>query len=70
MILKRLGVDVSHACSVEIYGIFQLARHVPGNVFHITGRQALVMSNGISSRILAKLTDLELGFISVFLCGF
>ncbi|QLH64097.1 hypothetical protein [Serratia symbiotica] len=64
-ILKSLGVDVSRAWSIKIYGISQLAKYVPGNVFHIAGRQALGMSAGISGGILAKSTGWEIGLISV-----
>ncbi|NIG98135.1 MAG: hypothetical protein G5701_02350 [Serratia symbiotica] len=64
-ILKSLGVYVSRAWSIKIYGISQLAKYVPGNVFHIAGRQALGMSAGISGGILAKSIGWEIGLISV-----
>lgn len=51
-----LGVDISRAWSIQIYGISQLAKYVPGNVFHITGWQASGMSASISGGILAKST--------------
>ncbi|CAI1813117.1 Uncharacterised protein family (UPF0104) [Serratia quinivorans] len=64
-ILKKLNVDVTRAWSVKIYGISQLAKYVPGNIFHIAGRQALGMFSGVSGKALAKSSLWELGLISV-----
>lgn len=43
----------------------QLAKYVPGNIFHLAGRQALGMAVGISAGVLAKSTIWELGSIAV-----
>lgn len=64
-ILKSLGADVSRAWSIKTYGISQLAKYVPGNVFHIVGRQALGMVAGIPGGVLAKSSVWELGLIAV-----
>lgn len=63
-ILKSLGIDVSRAWSIKIYGISQLAKYVPGNVFHIAGRQALGCLP-VFLVYLVKSTGWELGLISV-----
>jgi len=51
--------------TARIYGLSQLAKYVPGNIFHLAGRQALGMAAGIASGPLAKSTMWELGSIAV-----
>lgn len=51
--------------TVKAYGLSQLAKYVPGNIFHIAGRQALGMAAGLPSRPLAKSAFWELGLIAV-----
>lgn len=64
-ILKKLNADVTRTWSIKVYGISQLAKYVPGNIFHIAGRQALGMSSGVSGKALAKSSLWELGLIAV-----
>lgn len=64
-LLRHLGASVTPLGSVRIYGLSQLAKYVPGNIFHLAGRQALGMAAGIAAGILAKSTIWELGLIAV-----
>jgi uncharacterized membrane protein YbhN (UPF0104 family) len=50
---------------VKVYGLSQLAKYVPGNIFHLAGRQALGMAAGLPARALAKSAIWELGAISI-----
>ena len=62
-LLIHLGAPVSRLWSIRIYGISQLAKYLPGNIFHLAGRQALGMAAGLPTRALAKSTFWELGLI-------
>jgi hypothetical protein len=63
-LLLFLGVNVKPRDTTRIYGVSQLARYLPGNIFHLAGRQVLGMSARIPAGILAKSTLWELGLIS------
>ena len=62
--LKHGGVTVKTLDSISIYGVSQLAKYLPGNVFQFAGRQALGMANNINAKALVKSTFWEL----VILC--
>lgn len=64
-ILEQLGCVVSYRWSIRVYGISQIARYVPGNIFHLAGRQILGLSSGVPSWTLAKSITWELGLILV-----
>ena len=64
-LLKKFGVAVSHRWAVRVYGISQISKYVPGNIFHLAGRQAIGMSAGVAGWPLAKSAMWELGLISV-----
>ena len=64
-LLRNLGSLVTRLAAIKIYGVSQLARYLPGNVFHLAGRQVLGMATGISAGILAKSAIWELGLIAV-----
>jgi glycosyltransferase 2 family protein len=64
-LLGQLGASTSHRWAVRIYGISQIARYVPGNIFQLAGRQALGMAVGLPARALAKSALWELGLIAV-----
>lgn len=64
-LLRHFGASATRLGSIRIYGISQLAKYVPGNVFHLAGRQALGLAEGISGVVLAKSTIWELGSIAV-----
>ena len=56
---------------VGIYGVTQLAKYLPGNIFHFAGRQALGMAAGLPGGALAKSTIWELALLCAGggLCG-
>lgn len=62
-ILKHLGVQASFVWSAKVYGVSQLGKYLPGNIFHLAGRQALGMSANVSAGALAKSSVWELGMI-------
>lgn len=64
-LLIHLGAPVTRLWSLKTYGISQLAKYLPGNIFHLAGRQALGMAAGIPAVILAKSTLWELGLIAL-----
>jgi hypothetical protein len=63
-LLAHLRAPLNWQSSTKIYGVSQLAKYLPGNIFHLAGRQALGMSAGISPSALAKSTVWELGLIA------
>lgn len=64
-ILGFLRVEVSRNWAVKIYGISQLAKYVPGNIFQFAGRQALGLAADVPGWVLAKSVFWELALISV-----
>jgi glycosyltransferase 2 family protein len=64
-LLEHFSVHVLRRWAIKIYGISQLAKYVPGNIFHLAGRQALGMAAGLPARALAKSALWELGLIAV-----
>lgn len=57
--------DISCLAAVKVYGVSQLAKYVPGNIFHLAGRQALGLAVGVSGAALAKSAIWELVVISL-----
>lgn len=45
--LEHLGVYASRSCATWIYGISQLGKYIPGNIFHLAGRQTLGMAQNL-----------------------
>lgn len=64
-LLQNFRLPVSRLESTRIFGISQLAKYVPGNIFHLAGRQALGMAAGLAPGALAKSTVWELGLLAV-----
>jgi glycosyltransferase 2 family protein len=64
-LLGHLGVVVSKAWAVRAYGLSQIAKYLPGNVFHLAGRQALGMTAGLPALPLARSAVWELGLIAL-----
>ncbi len=56
--------SIGRRWAVKVYGLSQLAKYVPGNIFHLAGRQAYGMAAGIAAIPLAKSSALELGLIA------
>lgn len=63
-LLAFFDVEVERRWAVKAYGLSQLAKYVPGNIFHLAGRQALGMAAGLPARALAKSSLWELGLIA------
>ena len=49
---------------LKVYGTSQLAKYLPGNIFHMAGLQSPGMAAGEPACVLAKSTAWELGLIS------
>jgi hypothetical protein len=64
-ILGFLATPLSRSTAISIYGISQLAKYVPGNIFHFAGRQALGVAAGLPGVPLAKSVFWELGTVCV-----
>lgn len=62
-LLEQLGVEVAAFWAFRAYGISQLAKYVPGNIFHLAGRQAIGMAAGLSGAVMAKSTMWEIGLL-------
>ncbi len=63
-LLKKFKVRASWLWALKIFGVSQLAKYLPGNIFHLAGRQAMGMGAGIPGWALAKSSVWELGLIS------
>ncbi|GAA5525681.1 hypothetical protein Maes01_02253 [Microbulbifer aestuariivivens] len=61
--IKYFGGSISISEAVRVYGISQLAKYVPGNIFHLAGRQVLGMASGLTSGIAAKSMVFEFGLL-------
>jgi MFS family permease len=64
-LLLQYHVKTTRLWSIKTYGISQLAKYIPGNVFQFAGRQGIGMSAGISGGVLAKSSLFELGLIAI-----
>ena len=64
-LLKHFGVSVDFGWAVRIYGVSQLAKYVPGNIFHFVGRQALGLDAGLPGWPLAKSAIWEIGVLAI-----
>lgn len=64
-LLSGFGATTTRRWAIKVYGISQLAKYVPGNIFHLAGRQAMGMADNLPSWPLAKSIMWELGFLSV-----
>lgn len=63
-LLTGFGVNISRRWAVRVYGVSQIAKYVPGNIFHLAGRQAMGMADNIPAWPLAKSLAWELGLLS------
>lgn len=64
-LLGQFGACTTRSWAVRTYGMSQLAKYVPGNIFHLAGRQAIGMAAGVPGWPLAQSTAWELGLIAV-----
>ena len=63
-ILNSFGIRVTVRWAIYAYGTSQLAKYVPGNIFHIAGRQAIAMAAGMPGKDVLKANIIELVMIS------
>lgn len=70
ILMKSLGQAISGRTATRIYGLTQLAKYVPGNIFQFAGRQLLAMSYGFSGKAIAKSAFLELLLLVLTGAGF
>jgi hypothetical protein len=64
IILAEEG-ELSLKASLMIYGKSQIAKYLPGNIFHLAGRQWLGSQYGLSQTILLKSSLWEIGLIAI-----
>lgn len=64
-LLQLFGATANRIVSIRIYGVSQLAKYLPGNIFHLAGRQALGVAEKIAGWILIKSMAFELGLSAV-----
>jgi len=63
-LLAFCGPRASRSWAIYAYGVSQLAKYIPGNIFHVAGRQAIGMAAGYGGGALVRSTLWELGLIS------
>jgi uncharacterized membrane protein YbhN (UPF0104 family) len=64
-LLEHLGEQRTFAWAFRVYGLSQLAKYVPGNVFHLASRQVIGMADGVATGRMARSAVWELGTISL-----
>ena len=64
-LLRKFGNETLRIWAVKTYGVSQLAKYVPGNIFHLASRQSIGMVAGLPGWALAKSTIWELGLIAI-----
>lgn len=63
-LLLYLGVSTAKKWAIQTYGISQIAKYVPGNIFHFAGRQAIGQAAGLPALPLAKSAVWEIGLLA------
>jgi hypothetical protein len=63
-LLAHYGVEPSRMWTIRTYGVSQLAKYAPGNIFHLAGRQALSIAAGLPAWPAAKSIGWELAVIA------
>ncbi len=64
-ILDYLGIKTDRKTAIRVYGLSQIAKYVPGNIFHFAGRQAIGQSKGWPASPLARSVLWELGLLAI-----
>lgn len=64
-ILVYLGIKTDRKTAIRVYGLSQIAKYVPGNIFHFAGRQAIGQSKGWPASPLARSVLWELGLLAI-----
>lgn len=65
LLLRCLDLQTTWRWTLKTYGISQLAKYVPGNIFQFAGRQALGQAAGLAGKPLAKSTAFELILVAI-----
>ncbi|HIE1300753.1 MULTISPECIES: hypothetical protein [Burkholderia] len=63
-LLTHHGVTSSRLWAIKTYGVSQLAKYTPGNIFHLAGRQAICVAAGLPAWPVAKSIVWELAVIA------
>lgn len=63
-VLGFLGCPAGRLLQLRLHGMTQLAKYIPGNVFHFAGRQAMGQAAGLPGWPLAKSIAWELGLFA------
>jgi hypothetical protein len=62
--------NIEQRKATKIFGITQISKYIPGNIFHLASRQILTMNEGASSKKVAKTMVLEHGLLAIAGIGF
>ncbi|WP_422843437.1 hypothetical protein [Acidovorax sp. M2(2025)] len=62
--LAFLQLPAERNWAVNAYGLSQLAKYVPGNIFQFAGRQAIGLAAGLAAGPLLRSTAYELGMLA------
>lgn len=62
-LLLHVGARPRQIWALRTYGISQIGKYLPGNIFHLAGRQAMGMLAGLDGKLLAKSVAAELSLI-------
>ncbi|WP_196798344.1 hypothetical protein [Burkholderia territorii] len=63
-LLAHHGVKAPVTWTIRTYGVSQLAKYTPGNIFHLAGRQAISVAAGLPAWPVAKSIGSELAVIA------
>jgi glycosyltransferase 2 family protein len=66
-ILGHLGLRPGATWSIRVFGITQLGKYIPGNIFHLAGRQALGVARGFDGWRVLRSQVWEQGLLAT--CG-
>lgn len=66
-LLRHFGLEMKASSAIRMYGLSQLSKYVPGNIFQFVGRQALGLQAGLPMWPLAKSAAWEVGLLAF--CG-
>ena len=69
-LLRHFGVTIDSRLALRLYGESQLAKYVPGNIFHFVGRQVLGQEAGLAAWPLGKSAIWEIGVLIATGCLF
>jgi uncharacterized membrane protein YbhN (UPF0104 family) len=64
-LLNYFELQATWPWTLKTYGVSQINKYIPGNIFHLAGRQALGMSAGMAARPLAQSALWELVMLAM-----